>query len=236
MTWYDKIWNFIVGEPTATIEMLRQVLPFVIIMGWVHLTDVQTAQLFMAISAFLAWLNRRSVTPNSAAGMFVNPRNLPVILLIASSLWLASCALTGKPAGPVDAQTAHYAAQVEDGVVAVQQGFLNAYKAGQVTFDVADPVMTYAKQATVVAVQLSNALKVYHAATSADAQALAAADVRKALGDLESLVGKMLGVKVPSGFLDVSIKLIGAVRDAVAAIRSLFPAPVVVGPAVVAVN
>lgn len=228
------VWCWITArEPTATVEMLRQVLPWLIIMGWIHMTETQLAGFFIAISGFLAWVNRQAVTPNGEVGLtktqvkdannqgFNVPTNMTKLLVLALvSPLLMSCA---KSNAPLDAQTAHYASQVEEGVVAIQTGYMNAYKAHQIPFEAADPVMGYAKQATDVAAQLSAALKVYHAATSPDAQALASADVRAALGKLEELVAKMLKVKVPDGFLDKSLQLIMAVRDAVSGIRAAFP-------------
>lgn len=221
------VWSFVVGqEPTATVEVIRQILTFMIIMHWIRMTTDQQAALFLAMSVLLMYINRKLVTPVGGFGV-PNPKTLPVVLLagaLAGAVMLGACAKYQNK--PPDAVAAHTAADVEQGIVALQTGFMQAYQNKQVPFQVADAVMQRCSQATNVAQKLSDALKFYHNAVAyAQSTTAVEIEVRRLLTQLERLVAEIAGVKVPDKYLETATQLIMAVQNAVASIRQQFPTP-----------
>ena len=60
----ERLWNYVLREPTATAELVRQVLLWSLAMGFLHLTEAQSTQTMSVVSAILFFINRALVSPS----------------------------------------------------------------------------------------------------------------------------------------------------------------------------
>lgn len=99
----SAIWKRILEQPTALLELVRQAVLWIMVMGWVHWTDTQQLQTIAMISAAIALANWALVTPTSKAVTAIAEsaktgvaQALTILLAVVMLATMAACSVSLK--------------------------------------------------------------------------------------------------------------------------------------------
>lgn len=148
--------------------------------------------------------------------------------VLAAALVLVTTSACGKK---IDVETApgkvaHHAVTVMQVVVETQEAMIAGYSEGRIPASISDPVMTATWKITEASERVSLALKALQVATTLDARKSSAADVERALTEIEAFAKQAFDRQWPEGIAATASRLWERVRAAVATIRNALTDPI----------
>lgn len=141
--------------------------------------------------------------------------------LAAVLVSLAACASSSDPTKrPPDVAVAQVGTDIVGAATELQNTVNQLTSAGTLPVAAGQKITDANKQVSAKAVQLSTALKSYHAATSLGDRSAKASEVQALITDLSGPLSSMLGVQLPAGAAQSVSRAIGTVMQVVGAIQS----------------